>query len=147
MGGAAVVVGIAVAPARYSHQLIREAGEFVLNLPTAALAEKVDRCGTTSGRTVNKFDAFGLTPLPALRVRPPLVAECPLNLECRVIGQHSIGDHDLFLGEVLVQHVDAQCMDAEGRVDVRALDPLCYVRGEYYRLGEYLGRHGFTRRR
>ncbi len=145
MGGHAVIVGIAIAPARYSHQLVREAGEFVLNLPTAGLVEKVDRCGTTSGTVTDKFAEFGLTPLPAQKVRPPLVAECPLNLECRVVGMHSIGDHDLFMGEVLVEHVDADCLDAEGRIDPARLDPLCYVHGQYFRLGERLGQHGFTR--
>lgn len=145
LGGAVVIVGIAIAPARYSHRLVREAGEYVLNLATATQAEVVDRCGTTSGAVTDKFAEFGLTPLPAQKVRPPLIAECPLNLECRVVGMHTIGDHDLFLGEVLVEHVDADCLDADGRLDTRKLNPLCYANGEYYTLGDYLGRHGYTR--
>lgn len=145
IAGSPVIVGIAIAPARYSHRLIQDAGEFVLNLAPASLVEKVDRCGTSSGTVIDKFAAFGLTPLPAQKVRPPLVAECPLNLECKVVGIHSIGDHDLFLGEVLVQHVDADCLDAGGRLLVEKLDPLCYASGQYFALGRRLGHHGFTR--
>ncbi|MGQ9524163.1 MAG: flavin reductase family protein [Armatimonadota bacterium] len=142
-----VIVGISIAPERYSHELIRRSGEFVVNLPTAAIFEKVDRCGSTSGRTVDKFAEFGLTALPAQQVRPPLIAECPVNLECRVEAIHTIGDHDMFIGRVLVEHVDADCLDASGRVQVERLDVLCYVHGEYWSIGSKLGTHGFTRRR
>jgi len=142
-----VIVGIAMAKARYSHELIRRCGEFVANLPPTGLLEKVDRCGTASGRDVDKFAAFGLTPLPAERVRPPLIAECPLNLECKLLDVQEWGDHDLFVGEVLVEHVDESALDENGKLRIDRLDVLCYVHGEYWSLGKRLGAHGFTRKR
>lgn len=142
-----VIVGIAIARPRYSHGLITAAREFVVNLPTAAMVEAVDRCGSTSGREVDKFAAFGLTAVPAEVVRPPLIAECPLNVECRLLAVQEVGDHDLFLGEAVAQHVDESAVDADGRALVDRLDPLCYLHGEYWSCGRRLGRHGFTRGR
>jgi flavin reductase (DIM6/NTAB) family NADH-FMN oxidoreductase RutF len=141
-----VIVGIAMAKQRHSHKLIMEGGEFVVNLPPASLVEKVDRCGTMSGRDVDKFAAVGLTAIPATRVRPPLIAECPVNLECRLLGVEEIGDHDLFRGEVLVQHVDADKLDDSGNILVERLDVLCYMMSQYWTVGRKLGEHGFTRR-
>ncbi len=140
-----VIVGIAIAKPRYSHELISKTREYVVNLPTAAMVEAVDRCGCVSGRKVDKFASFGLTALPASEVRPPLIAECPINVECRVIDIREIGDHDLFLGEVVAEHVDEAALDGEGRVDASTLDVLCYVQGEYWSVAARLGRHGFTR--
>ncbi len=142
-----VIVGVSMAKARYSHALITATREFVLNLPTTRILEAVDRCGTSTGRDVDKFAAYGLTPLPATQVRPPLIAECPVNLECRVIGIQEIGDHDMFIGEVLAEHVDEEVLDAEGNIDVARLDVLCFLNWEYWSLGERLGRIRFTRQR
>ncbi|MBT7702565.1 MAG: flavin reductase family protein, partial [Verrucomicrobia bacterium] len=94
-----VILGIAIAKPRYSHELICATREYVVNLPTAGMVEVVDRCGSVSGREVDKFAEFRLTPLPAEKVRPPLIAECPINVECRVLDIIEVGDHDLFLGE------------------------------------------------
>lgn len=140
-----VIVGIAIAKPRYSHELIEQAGEFVVNLPTAALVEKVDRCGSVSGRRVNKFAEFGLTALPADEVRAPLIAECPVNIECRLLDVREIGDHDLFAGKVVAVHVDEEVLDADGRIRNSALDPLCFMNWEYWTTGRRLGRIGFTR--
>lgn len=142
-----VIVGIAIAKERHSHELIRGCGEFVVNVPTAAIVEKVDRCGCASGRDVDKFAAFGLTPLPAKKVAPPLIAECPLNLECRLLDVQEWGDHDLFVGEVVVEHADEAVLDAGGALRIDRLDVLCYVHGEYWSLGRRLGTHGFTQKR
>jgi flavin reductase (DIM6/NTAB) family NADH-FMN oxidoreductase RutF len=143
--GEPVIVGIAIAKPRYSHELISRSGEFVVNLPTAGMIEQVDRCGSVSGREVDKFSAFGLTPLPAEKVAPPLIAECPVNLECRLLDVQESGDHDLFRGEVLAQHADESVLDDRGRIRVEKLDVLCYLHGEYWSLGVKLGHHGFTR--
>jgi len=94
--GTPAIVSISIRKATYSHGLIAAAGEFTVNLPTTSLLEKVDRCGTTSGRDVDKFAAYGLTAVPGDEVKAPLIAECPVNLECRVIGFQEIGDHDMF---------------------------------------------------
>ena len=142
-----VILGIAIAKPRYSHELISATREYVVNLPTAAMLEIVDRCGTVSGRDVDKFAEFALTPAPAEKVRPPLIAECPINIECRVIGIQEIGDHDLFLGEAVAEHVAEDALDEDGKIIVEKLDPLCYLHGEYWTCGEKLGRHGFTKDR
>ena len=133
-----VVVGLAIAPQRYSHQLIRQSGEFVVNLPTAAIFEKVVQCGSASGRDIDKFEAFGLTPMPAQKVRPPLIAECPVNLECLVVGFKSCGDHDLFEGRVLVQHVDEGMLNADGSIAVEKLDGFAFVLGQFWSFGRLL---------
>ena len=143
--GGPVILGIAIAKPRYSHELISAAREYVVNLPTSSMVETVDRCGSVSGRDVDKFAEFGLTPVPAEKVRPPLIAECPLNVECRVLDIREIGDHDLFLGEAVAQHVAEDALDERGRILVERLDPLCYLHSEYWSCGERLGRHGFTR--
>ncbi len=139
-----VILGIAIAKPRYSHELISATREYVVNLPTAAMVETVDRCGNCSGRKVDKFAAFGLTAVPADKVRPPLIAECPVNIECRVIGIQKIGDHDLFLGEALAEHVAEEALDEDGNVMVDRLDPLCYMHSEFWSCAKKLGRHGFT---
>lgn len=146
------IVGIGIRKACYSHKLISESREFVVNMPTTRLMEQADLCGTTSGRDVDKFALTGLTPLPALHVKPPLIAECPINLECRVIAIEEIGDHDLFQGEVLAAHVDDSLLDTESRVRVDRLNPLCFMYnmnfpGEYWSLGQKLGDLWFTRKR
>ncbi|NQT12583.1 MAG: flavin reductase family protein [Planctomycetes bacterium] len=141
-----VILGIAIAKPRYSHKLISATREYVVNLPTAAMVEAVDRCGTVSGRDVDKFAEFGLTPVAAEKVKPPLIGECPINIECRVIGIQEIGDHDLFLGEALVEHVAEDALDPNGNILVDRLDPLCYLHSEYWSCGRRLGRHGFSRK-
>lgn len=140
-------VGIGVRPERFSHGLIAEAGEFVVNLPRADQVDVVDYCGQVSGRSVDKWAACGLTPLPGSKVQTPLIAECPIALECRVSQRLTLGVHDLFVGEVLAVRADAAVLDEHGRVDYGRADLLTYVAGYYYRLGEVLGRFGDWRRR
>ena len=144
------IVGIAIRKATYSHGLIAQSGEYVVNLPTTRILAEVDRCGSVSGRKVDKFAAFGLTPLPAAVVKPPLIAECPVNVECRVIGMEEVGDHDLFKGEVVAAHVDEDLLDEGGRVRLDRLDVVCFMHsfdlhGEYWSLGRKLGDLWFTR--
>ena len=139
-----VIVGIAIRKQRYSHTLISATREYVVNLPTAAMAKAVDQVGCVSGRDVDKFAEFGLTPVSADNVRPPLIDECPMNIECRVIGIQEIGDHDLFLGEAVTVHIAEGALNEQGRIIVEKLDPLCYLAGEYWRVGAKLGRHGFS---
>jgi len=142
-----VILGIAIRTATYSHGLIREAGEFVVNLATAALVEKVDGIGSVSGRKCDKFERFGLTPLPADEVRPPLIAECPINVECRVLSEQEVGDHQLFFGEAVAQHVDEEALGPDGTPDPDKLDIFLYAFGQYIAAGKTLGTHGLTRAR
>jgi flavin reductase (DIM6/NTAB) family NADH-FMN oxidoreductase RutF len=141
-----IIVGIAIRTATYSHGLIRRRGEFTVNLPTMGLLEKVDGIGMISGRDCDKFERFGLTPLPAVRVAPPLIAECPVNLECKVLSEQQVGDHQLFLGEVLVQHVDADKLSADGQPDPRKMGMFVFALQTYLAVGDVTGTLGFSRR-
>ena len=120
-----VILGIAVRKERYSHELISASGEYVVNMPTIDIAEQVWLCGRTSGRDV---------------VKPPLIAECPVNVECKVIGIQEIGDHDLFLGEVVAQHADEDVLDEHGKVVVERLNGFAFVLGEFWTLGRKVTR-------
>lgn len=130
-----VIVGIAIAPGRYSHELISAQGEFVVNLPPAALLERVLACGQVSGRKVDKFAEFGLTPLPATKVRPPLIAECPINIECRLLEVQTIGDHDLFQGEVLAHHVSPELLGEDGRIEHERLSAVVFAQWAFFEMG------------
>ncbi len=133
-----VIVGIAIAPQRYSHKLISEQGEFVVNLPPADLLPKVLQVGAMSGRDHDKFAEIGLTRIPATHVKPPLIAECPVNLECRLLNVQSIGDHDLFQGEVLEHHVSPDLLNDEGKFDHAKLSTIVMAGGHFFDLGEHL---------
>jgi flavin reductase (DIM6/NTAB) family NADH-FMN oxidoreductase RutF len=140
-------LSIAVRPERFSYDLIAGAGEFVVNLPSADQVDVVDYCGQVSGRDVDKWAACGLTPVPASKVRTPIIGECLLALECRVTHRLALGVHELFIGEVLAIQADERVLDAHGRVDYGAMQLLAYVSGYYQRLGERLGRFGDWRHR
>jgi flavin reductase (DIM6/NTAB) family NADH-FMN oxidoreductase RutF len=140
-----VIVGIAIRPATFSHSLIRKTGEFVINLTTSGIVDKVDLCGSATGRDgFDKFTEYGLTALPATYVKPPLIKECPVNIECKVISIQRVGDHDMVLGEVMGVHADEQMLDPSGRIDLERLDLLVYLSGSYWSLGRKIEDHGFT---
>jgi flavin reductase (DIM6/NTAB) family NADH-FMN oxidoreductase RutF len=139
------IVSVAIRTDRQSYLLIRETGEFVLNIPPTSLVRAVDFCGTASGETVDKFSRTNLTPIPALKVRPPLIEECPINLECVVRQCLSLGSHDLFLAEVVAVHADAGVVEDGmiilGRVAPMVFDPFG---GDYWSLKEVVAHHGFS---
>lgn len=135
-------VGIGVRPERFSHGLIAEAGEFVVNLPRADQVDVVDYCGQVSGREVDKWATCSLTPTPASKISTPLIAECPVALECRVTHQVTLGVHDLFVGEILAVQADEQVLTAQGHLDYEQAQPLAYAGGYYWRVDELLGRFG-----
>ena len=140
-------LSISVRPSRHYYPLICESGEFVVNLPTCRLARAVDWCGVKSGRDVDKFAAMHLTPLPAQQVSCPLVAESPVNLECRVFQRIPLGSHDLFLADIVAIDVDEELLDAAGRLQLEKADLLAYAHGDYYALGRRLGSFGWTVRK
>lgn len=98
--------GIAIRPQKFSHRLIKSTGEFVINIPTAKLLKEIDFCGTFSGKNVHKFNYLGLTPLKARCIRVPIIAECPINIECRVKQIIHLPSHDFFIGEAVALHID-----------------------------------------
>jgi len=140
-------IGIAIRPDRYSHALTEESGQFVVNIPSENLLSAADICGTLSGRDIDKFARTGLTPEPASQATPPLIAECPVNMECMLRQKLPLGSHDLFIGEVVAVHVDSTVLTEKGRIDFAKAKPITYNQGEYWGLGNMLERHGFTRRR
>jgi flavin reductase (DIM6/NTAB) family NADH-FMN oxidoreductase RutF len=138
------MVGISIRPSRYSHELITQHGEFAVNVPTAKQVDIVDYCGTVSGRDVDKFSEAGLTPLPGSAIGTAIIAECPLNLECKVQQVLSLGSHDLFLGEIVAVQVDEEVLTAQKQVDLSQARPLAFGAREYWGLGERLASYGFS---
>ena len=143
------IIGIALRKAVYTHSLIVQSGEFTVNFPTAAMVEKVDLVGTISGRGgLDKFKEYGLTPMASAEVRPAIIEECPVNLECKLLSVTEVGDHDLMLGEVLAMHVDSDKVEIKGgreRMIIEKMDALMYAEEGYYRAGEKLGYLRYTR--
>jgi flavin reductase (DIM6/NTAB) family NADH-FMN oxidoreductase RutF len=140
------IIGIALRKATYSHGLISRSGEFTANLPTREILTQTDGVGLVSGRDGrDKFAEFSLSPLPSLSVRPPIIAECPVNLECKVLSITEVGDHDLFLGEVLSMRVDSDKLGENQRMLIEKMDFILYAEWEYYATGGKLGSHGLAR--
>jgi flavin reductase (DIM6/NTAB) family NADH-FMN oxidoreductase RutF len=138
-------IGIGVRPERHSHDLIQKHGEFVINIPGEALLDEVEYCGFISGREVDKFAVRELSPVPGSVIETPIIAECPINMECRVTHHLPLGSHDLFIGEVLAVQMSPAILDDQGRVDDRKLKPILFTASEYWGLGELLGSFGFMK--
>lgn len=138
------MLGISVRPNRFSHHMVEETGEFVVNLTTKELAYATDYCGVKSGRDVNKWKEMELTPVASDMVKPPCIAESPVNIECKVAEIRKLGSHDLFLANVVAVHVDDAYMDENGAFHLSQADPIVYCHGEYFDLGEKLGRFGYS---
>lgn len=141
------MVYISVRPAgRHSYQLIKESGEFVINIPSADQSRVVDYCGTVSGKDTNKFKETGLTPVPATRVKAPLIAECPVNVECKVRQVLPLGSHDAFIADVLAVHYNENVLNEKGRPDLDKIKPYGYCINEYRLMSDKLGSYGYSRK-
>lgn len=140
------VVYISVRPGRHSYRLIKDSGEYVINIPSVDQIKLVDYCGIVTGKDVNKFKETGLTPVPGSRVRAPLIAECPVNIECRVRQVISLGSHDAFIADVLAVHYNMQALDENGRPDMGRIRPCGYCIGEYREITDRIGRYGFSKK-
>lgn len=138
---------VSIRPERYSFGLIEKSGEFVINLTPAALVRAADFCGVRSGRDTDKWAACGLTPVAASAVSAPVVAQCPLALECRVQQVLPLGSHHMFLARIEAVEVDASLVDKAGRLDLARAGLAAYAHGEYFSLGERLGSFGFSVRK
>lgn len=138
------MVYVSIRPERYSHHMIKESGEFVVNLVTEELAFATDYCGVKSGREVDKFQVMKLTPLVSKKVKCPGIAESPLNLECRVTQVIPLGSHDMFLAEVVNVTADDRYMDETGRFNLNSAGLVSYSHGEYFKLGEKIGKFGYS---
>ncbi len=139
---------ISVRPQRYSYTLIKDSGEYVINLTTRALTFAVDWCGVKSGREVDKFKEMKLTPQKAQKVSAPLIAESPLNIECRVREVVPLGSHDMFVSEVLAINADESLINPRtGAFEFSHAQPICYSHGRYFPLGRILGTFGYSVRK
>lgn len=136
---------IAVRPERYSHDIIERTGEFVINLTTQALAQATDWCGVNSGRDHDKFQEMHLTPERGQIVQAPLIAESPLNIECKVVEVKRLGSHDMFIANVVAVDADDTLIDkGTGAFQLNHAQPLAYSHGKYYGLGDKIGGFGFS---
>ena len=142
-------VSIGARPATYSNGLIKATGEFVINFPTVDIIDAVDFCGTWSGRDVDKFAETGLTPEPAIHVKPPLIKECPVNLECKLIGVLALGSHDLLIGDVLVMHAEEEIVidSKTTMLDLGKANGVIFAMEEYWSFGERIEAAHFTGRK
>ena len=138
------MVSISVRPSRHSYHIIEETGEFVINLTTAELVKACDYCGVVSGRDVDKFAKTGLTPMPVEHVHAPAIAESPVNIACRVVESRPLGSHTMFLAEVLGVTVDDAYLDESDRLHINDAGLVMYSHGEYFSLGEKLGKFGYS---
>lgn len=137
-------VYVSVRPTRFSHSIIKERGEFVINLTTADLARATDYVGVYTGAKVDKFKKCNLTRVPSKAVAAPTIAESPLSLECKVFQVIESGTHDIFLADVVNVSCDEALIDEKGRICLEKAKLIAYAHGEYFALGKSLGKFGFS---
>lgn len=142
-----VMVSVSIRPERYSYGIIKETGEFVVNLVNNRLVFAADYCGVKSGRDVDKFREMQLTPLPSRQIGAPGIAESPVCLECKVTQVIPLGTHDMFLAQVVGVTVDEQYMDEKGKFHLNSAGLVAYSHGEYFELGKKLGSFGYSVRK
>ena len=138
------MVSISVRKERYSHDIIKETGEFVINLTTRKLARATDYCGVKSGRDVDKFADMHLTAAPSVKIEAPAIAESPVNIECKVKQVLELGSHDMFVAEVMAVNVDESLLDEKGTLHLSDADLIAYSHGRYYGLGDFIGKFGYS---
>ncbi len=138
------MLSISVRKERFSYDAIKSSGEFVVNLVNRDLTRAADWCGVRSGRDFDKFKEMKLTPQPSQQVSVPGIAESPVNIECRVKQVLELGSHDMFVAEVLCVTVDDSYMDDKGRFDMSKAGLVAYSHGEYFTLGEKIGKFGYS---
>lgn len=138
------MVYISVPPSRYSYEMLKKTGEFVINLTTEELAFATDYCGVRSGRDVDKFKEAHLTKEPAQFVKAPMIKESPVSIECRVTEVKELGSHHMFLAEVLAVHAQQEYIDKNNKFQLNKAKPIVYSHGEYLGTGKSLGTFGYS---
>jgi len=135
---------ISVRPSRHSYNIIKETGEFAINLTPASLVKTADYCGIYTGRKVDKFAKCGLTKEESAVLACPLIGESPMALECRVTEIIPMGTHDMFLADIVGVEVDPVLLDKEGKLHLERAQLAAFAHGEYYELGRRIGTFGFS---
>ena len=141
------MVSISVRKERFSHAMLLDTGEFVINLTTEKLAYATDYCGVRSGKDVDKFKEMKLTCVEASQVNCGMIGESPVNIECKVVKTEKLGSHHMFLAQVVAVHADEDYMDENGRFDLNSAHPMVYSHGTYYGVGKQLGTFGYSVRK
>ncbi len=142
-----VMLSISVRPNRFSHDIIEETGEFVVNLVNVDLTKACDWCGVRSGKDYDKFKEMNLTEYKSEYMETPAIEESPVNIYCKVKKIERLGSHDMFIAEVVGVTVDEKYMDENGKFDLSKADLMAYSHGEYFSLGEKLGSFGYSVRK
>lgn len=138
------LVYISVRKERYSYDIIKRTGEFCINLTNENLAYATDFCGVKSGKNIDKFKELNLTPEKASIIKAPMIKESPVSIECKVKEIKELGSHDMFIAEVLAINVDDKYLDETGRFDMQKCNLIAYSHGEYFKLGEKIGKFGYS---
>ena len=138
------MLSVSIRPERYSYEIIKETGEFVVNLVTAELTRACDWCGVRSGSKYDKFKEMKLTEYVSEYIKTPAIDESPVNIYCKVKKIEKLGTHHMFIAEVVGVTVDDKYMDEKGRFDLRATNLIAYSHGEYFALGKKLGQFGYS---
>ncbi len=138
------MLSISIRPERYSYDIIKRTGEFVVNLTTEELAFATDYCGVRSGREVDKFKEMKLTEEKSSQVKAPMIKESPVNIECKVRKIEELGSHHMFIADVAAVNIDEKYLDEKNKFELGKAKPLIYSHGEYYGLGNLLGTFGYS---
>lgn len=141
------MVYVSIRKERHSHHMIRETGEYVINLTTEKLARATDFCGVRSGRDMDKFKEMQLTPVHGALKYAPMVEESPVSIECQVTQVVELGSHDMFMAKVTAVYVDETYMDGKGTFHLEKAEPLVYSHGQYYGIGKHIGGFGYAVRK
>ncbi|MDO5125640.1 MAG: flavin reductase family protein [Ruminococcus sp.] len=138
------VTYISIRPERYSYEIIKQTGEFVINLTTEELVKAVDYCGVRSGRNTDKFNDMNLSVISGTTVSAPILEQSPINIECKVREIVKLGTHDMFIADITAVDVATELLDSNGRLALEKANLLAYSHGEYFALGKKLGSFGFS---
>ncbi len=141
------MLSVSVRPERYSYEIIKETGEFVVNLVTKDLVYATDYCGVKSGRDVDKYKEMKLTPLRSQKVGAPGIAESPVNIECKVVQELPLGSHTMFVAEVVNVTIEDAYLNESGKFELNETGLVSYSHGEYFLLGEKMGSFGYSVRK
>ena len=141
------VTYISVRPERHSYNIIKESGEFAINLTSNSMCREVDFCGVKSGKDLNKIEKCGFHLLPSQKISVPIIEECPVSLECKVTETKELGSHTMFLAEIVGIDVDEKYIDSKGKLNLQQCGLMAYAHGEYFALGRKLGDFGYSVRK
>ena len=135
---------ISVRPTRHSYNIIKEKGEFVINLTPSKLVKEADYCGIYTGKKVDKFEKCKLTKVKGTQIDAPMIDECPVSIECKVTDIIPLGSHDMFMADIVAVNVDESLFDKDDKMHLDKANLIAYAHGEYFELGKKIGKFGFS---